>query len=326
MRRRDFITLVGGAAAWPLSAQAQQATPVIGYLSPGQPEVFATYTSAFRRGLGESGFVEGRNVGIEFRWDNGERARLPELAADLVRRSVSVIVTPNGMNSALAAKAATGTIPIVFWSTANPIQAGLISSLNKPGGNVTGVASMGVEIEEKQLSLLRELLPEPGHLAVLVNPEGRFVAEFTVKQVQAAAAALGQRVEIIAARTNRDIADAFERIVQEQAKGLLVTPNALFQVRRWQITILAARHAVPVIYWEREFVENGGLMSYGPSTTDAYRQVGIYTGRILKGEKPADLPVIQPTQFELAINLTAAKAIGLHVPLLMLARADEVIE
>jgi putative ABC transport system substrate-binding protein len=327
VRRREFITLLGGAAAWPIAASGQQsAIPTIGYLGLGEPDAVPKRLTAFRNGLGELGYVEGRNLTLEFRWDHGDRRRLPELAADLVSRRASVIVAPGGANSALAAKAATSTIPIIFWTTADPVQAGLVSSLNRPGGNVTGVSSMGVEIEGKQLGLLRELLPTGGYIAVLVNPDGRFVTEFTVKQLESAAASLGQQVDFLAARSSRDIDSAFSKLVRERATGLLVTANNLFEVRRAQIVTLSARHAVPSIYWEREYTEIGGLMSYGPSTAEGDRQVGIYAGRILRGEKAGDLPVIQPTKFEFVFNLQTAKTFGLDVPAQLLARADEILE
>jgi putative ABC transport system substrate-binding protein len=327
MQRREFITLIGGAAAWPLAARAQQpALPLIGYLNSGAPEASTDVVAAFRKGLSEMGYLEGRNVAIEFRWSRGEADRLPELAADLIRRGVAVIATPNGGPSALAAKALTTTIPIVFSTATDPVQAGLVASLNRPGGNVTGIAWLGIEIQGKQLGLLHELLPRAGRFAVLVNPSFGAIAEPTVKEVQSAASSLGLEVEVLNATTSREIDLAFATLVQKRADGLLFGPSNLFSNRRVQITTLATRHAVPVIYYAREFTAAGGLMSYGASATDQDRQVGIYVGRILKGEKPADLPVIRPTKFEFVINLQTAGTFGIEIPPTLLARADEVIE
>jgi len=331
MRRREFITVLGGAATmpalWPFTARAQQsAMPVVGYLGPGDPESAASRLAAFRKGLGEQGFVEDRNVKIEFRWAHGDYTRVPDFAADVVRRQVSAIVAPGSATMALAAKAATATIPIVFSTSADPVEVGLVASLNRPGGNVTGVASMGTAIEGKQLGLLHELLPNARDVAVLVNPTGRNIAESTLKQAESFAASLGQHIEVFNASNNREIDQALTGMVQKRAEALLVTPSILFTSRRVQIATLAARHALPALYWEREYVEVGGLMSYGTSATEVYRQVGSYTGRILKGEKPADLPVIQPTTFEFIINLQTARTLGLEVPATLLARADEVIE
>jgi putative tryptophan/tyrosine transport system substrate-binding protein len=325
--RREFTTLLGGAiAAWPLAARAQQpAIPVVGYLYSGSPEPTAHYIAAFRKGLSETGYVEGRNVAIEYRFAHNEIDRLPELASDLVRRRVAVIATPGGPYAVLAAKAATTTIPIVFSTGGDPVQSGLVASFNRPGGNVTGVASMNVELGAKRLGLLHELLPGAARFAVLVDPTSP-AAESITTDAQAAASAVGRQIEVLTAGTNREIDTAFASLVQKRADAVLVGPHPLFNNRRVQIVTLAARHAVPTIYTNREFAEVGGLMSYGASQTDQFRQVGIYTGRILKGEKPADLPVMQPTRFEFVINLQTARTLGITVAATLLALADEVIE
>ena len=328
MRRREFITLLCGAAAtWPIAARAQQpAMPVIGFLSASSPEPVAHLVTAFRKGLSEMSYVEGRNVGIEFRWAHNELNRLPELAADLLRRQVAVIATPSSVQGALAAKALTTTIPIVFSTTTDPVQAGLVASLNRPGGNVTGLASMGIEIGGKLLGLLHELLPGAGRFAVLVNPDAPVLAEPMIKEVQSAASAIGRQIDVLTARTNREIDTAFASLVQKRADALVVSTQTLFVNRRVQLVTLAARHAVPTIYHSRDYADVGGLMSYGPSSTDQFRQVGVYTGRVLKGEKPADLPVMQATKFEFVINLQTARTLGIEVPATLLAQADEVIE
>jgi putative ABC transport system substrate-binding protein len=324
IRRRDFITLLGGAAAWPLSARAQQpAMPVIGWLSTGSLQLDAQRIAAFRKGLNEAGFVESRNVAIEYRWSEGHYERLKELAADLVRREVAVIVanTP----PVLAAKAATSTIPIVFNTADDPVKIGLVASLNHPGGNLTGITSLNVEIGPKRLELLHELAPTAAVIAVLINPTDPN-AEAPSRDLQAAARALGLQLHVLHASTERDFDTVFATLVQLRAGGLVIGPDPFFTSRSEQLAALTVRHAVPTVYQFREFTAAGGLMSYGGNLTDMYRQVGVYTGRILKGEKPSDLPVQQYTKVELIINLKTAKTLGLSVPLTLLGRADEVIE
>jgi putative ABC transport system substrate-binding protein len=326
MRRRDFISLIGGAAlAAPLSARAQQgAMPVVGYLTLAAPEGNIGVT-AFLKGLSETGYVEGRNVTIEYRWAHNEPDRLRELAADLVRRRVAVIATPGSTDAALAAKAATTIIPIVFSTAGDPVQLGLVASFNRPGGNLTGISFMTVELGAKQFGLLRELLPHATRFAVLVNPNQAVSSAFT-REVQAAVASVGGHLEIFTARDNREISAAFASLAQKQVEGLVVGSAALFTSRRMQLATLATRHAVPAIYARREHAEAGGLMSYAPNLPDQSRQAGVYVGRILKGEKPADLPVVQPTKFEFLINLQTAEVLGITVPPGLLAIADEVIE
>jgi ABC-type uncharacterized transport system substrate-binding protein len=327
LKRREFITLLGGAAAaWPLAARAQQgAPPVIGYLYSGGPEASASFLAAFRKGLGEIGFSEGRNVEIEYRWAHNEPDRLPELAADLVRRRVAVLVTPGTPAAALAAKAATTTIPIVFRTGSDPVQLGLVASLNRPGGNMTGVTAMTWEIGTKRLGLLHELLPGAARFGGLIDPTDPF-AESLIPDLQAAASAIGRQIEFVRASNSRAIDTAFTSLVQKRPDALLVVPQGLFIQRRVQLVTLATRHALPAIYPAREFAEIGGLMSYGSSPTEQYRQAGIYTGRVLKGEKPADMPVLRASKFEFVINLQTAKAFGIDIPTTLIARADEVIE
>jgi putative tryptophan/tyrosine transport system substrate-binding protein len=326
MKRREFITLGGAAVAWPLAARAQQpAMPVVGYLYSGTPESSERFVAAFRAGLNEVGFFEGRNVAIEFRWAQNDPGRLPELAADLVRRQVAVIATPGSTPATLAAKAATMTIPIVFYSGGDPVRLGLVASFNLPGGNLTGITSMNAELGSKRLGLLHELLPGAARFAMLVQSNSPLTEAF-VAEVRAAAAALGLHVEVLSASDNRDIDSAFTSLVQKRADALLVSSDVLFTSRRVQLVTLAVHHRVPAIYPFREDAVAGGLMSYGSSVIDPSRQVGIYTGRILRGEKPADLPVMRSIKFEFVINLQVAKLLDLTVPPTLLARADEVIE
>jgi ABC-type uncharacterized transport system substrate-binding protein len=325
MRRRDFITLLGGAAAWPLAARAQQpAMPVIGVLDFGWPESSTNLVAGFHKGLNETGFIEGRNVGIEFRWAENDNARLTDLAADLVRRQVAVIAAMAG-TPALAARAATTTIPVVFNTAGDPVRMGLVASLNRPGGNVTGVANLHMQLAAKRFGFLHELLPRATRLAVLVNPNSRN-AQSEVADAQTTASAIGQELDVVTAGTGREIDIAFASLVQRRIEGLLVGPHSFFLNRRAQLLALAARHALPTIFAFREFAEAGGLMSYGSSLRDQHRQIGIYVGRILKGERPADLPVMQASKFEFVINLQTAKALGIDVPPALLALADEVIE
>jgi ABC-type uncharacterized transport system substrate-binding protein len=328
MRRRSFITMLGGAvAAWPLAARAQQpAMPVIGFLHAASAETSAYRVAAFRQGLKETGYVEGQNVAIEYRWAEGRYDRFPELAAELVRRQVSVIVTPGNPVAANAAKAATSVIPIVFAVGADPVKLGLVANLARPGGNLTGINFFVTELAAKRLGLLRELLPTAARIAVLVNPNNRATAEATVKDVQAAADGLGLKVHILNAETISEIDAAFANLVRERADALFVAGDGFFNSRRVQLAMLAVRHLVPVTFTTREYAEAGGLMSYGTSFADTDRQVGIYAGRILNGAKPADLPVVQSSKFEFVINLQAARMLGLEVPPTLLARADEVIE
>jgi ABC-type uncharacterized transport system substrate-binding protein len=324
--RREFLAAFGGTAvAWPLAALAQQpAMPVVGYLYAGTPELSASLVAAFRKGLSEAGFAEGHNVAVEYRFAYQDNTRLPELAADLVRRRVSVIAAPGSSAAALAAKAATATIPIVFSTGIDPTQVGLVASLNRPGGNVTGISSMNVGLGAKRLGLLHELLPRAERFAALVSPST--TTESVISDLKAAASAVRAPIEFVTAATNSEIDTAFATLVQHRADGLLVMPFALFDNRRIQLVTLAAHNRVPTMYAFREHVEVGGLMSYGSSAADRDRQVGVYTGRILKGEKPADLPVMRATKFEFVINLTTAKALGISVPATLLAIADEVIE
>ena len=325
MRRRELIALLGGtAAAWPLAARAQQpAMPVVGVLNSTSPADRARLT-AFRQGVRETGYVEGQTVAIEDHWAQDQSDQLPELAADLVRRQVAVIAA-HDTPSAIAAKAATTTIPIVFASGGDPVKLGLVASLNRPGSNITGVTWISAQLGAKQLGLLHELRPGAARIAVLVDPNFPVTEPF-VSGVQAAALAIGKRIEVLHASTDRDIDTVSASFAQNPADALLVGPALLFLNRRVQLVTLATYHKVPAIYARRENAEVGGLMSYGASLTDAYRQAGVYTGRILKGEKPADLAVQNPTKYELAINLKTAKALGLDVPATVLARADEVIE
>jgi putative ABC transport system substrate-binding protein len=328
MNRRDFITLLGGAAAaCPLAARAQQPIPVVGFLSGASPDAYpaTAYLAAFRQGLKESGFVEGQNVAVEYHWAEEQYDRLPALASGLVRRQVAVIAA-GGTPALLAAKAATTTIPIIFSTTVDPVEAGFVASLNRPGGNLTGWTILNIELESKQLQLLHELVPTASSIALLVNAANPVLAEPTTKNVQAAARTLGLQFHILNASTDQEIAAAFATLVQLHAGGLVIGPDNFFNSRSEQLAALALRHRIPPIYQYREFTVAGGVMSYGGNLTDAYRLVGAYSGRVLKGEKPADLPVQQPTKFELVINLKTAKALGITVPLTLQAIADEVIE
>jgi putative ABC transport system substrate-binding protein len=327
IRRRDFITLLGGAAAaWPVVARAQEATmPVVGYLYVGSPRPGAEELAGFRNGLSEAGYVEGRNVAIEYRWADGHYDSLPALAADLVRRQVTVIAAVGTSGPALAAKAATSSIPIVFQTGADPVDDGLVSSLSRPGGNVTGITSMNTGLMGKRLALLHELIPEATHFGLLVNPGSSF-ADSVVTEVRAAASNIGREIEVRAASNNHEIDLAFASLVKKRLEALLVSPDGLFNDRRVQLVTLATHHRVPTIYYYRFFAESGGLLSYGTSITDQTRQVGVYVGRILKGDKPGDLSILRAAKFELIINLQTAKTLGLEVPPSLLARADEVIE
>jgi putative ABC transport system substrate-binding protein len=326
IRRREFITLVGGAAAavWPLAARAQQAAmPVVGFLDAGSAAERTAQVAAFRKGLAEGGYHVGQNAALEFHWAEGQYRRFPELAADFVRRKVSVIVTPASATAALAAKAATSTIPIVFGAGGDPVKQGLVASLNRPGGNLTGVNFFTAELVAKRMQLLRELVPAAKRVAVLVNPTD---PEGYATLHDAAAAAGGQQILVREVASGRDIDAAFVSMTRENADAVLVAPGTFFNTRRVQLAILAARHGLPATYPVRAYPEVGGLASYGTDILDAFREVGAYTARVLKGTKPADLPVLQSTKFELVINLNTARALGLTVPDTLLARADEVIE
>jgi ABC-type uncharacterized transport system substrate-binding protein len=326
MKRRDFITL-GVAAAWPLAAHAQQpAMPVVGFLNSTSPDTFADRLRGFHRGLKETGYVEGDNVTIVYRWAENQIDRLPALAAELVRRPVAVIATMGGAPSAFAAKAATTTIPIVFAVAEDPVRLGLVASLARPGGNLTGINYFSGELTAKRLELLRELVPAATRVAVLVNPANAVNAESIVRDVEPAARAMGLQIQVLNASTSQEINAAFATFVREQPDALFVGNDPFFTSRRVQLAALAARHAVPATYSAHEIAEAGGLMSYGTSQTDAWRQVGVYTGRVLKGAEPADLPVVQASKFELVINAETARMLGLDIPPTLLARADEVIE
>ena len=326
MQRREFITLIGGAAAWPLTARAQQAaTPTIGFLGPASADGYASYVEGFRKGLSAAGFVEGSNVAVEYRWADNQPDRLSALAADLVARQVAVIATGGATAAALAVKAATSSIPVVFAIGADPVKVGLVASLNHPGGNITGVSFLANTLVTKQLQLLQGLLPASGVIGVLVNPSNPNAA-FDSAQVQEAAALLGLKVQIVHTVAQRDLDAAFDDFGRAQTAAVLVFPDALFSDVRGRLAELATRYKLPELYPDRSYDEVGGLMSYGSSRTDAFREAGIYVGRVLRGEKPSDLPVIQASKFELVINLKTAKTLSLEIPPTLLALADEVME
>jgi putative tryptophan/tyrosine transport system substrate-binding protein len=327
VNRREFISLLGGAAAWPTAAVAQQpAIPVVGILAAASPDENSVRLRAFREGLRAAGYIEGQNVKIEYRWAEAHTGRLPELAAQLVHDQVTVLVSAGGTASALAAKSATASIPIVFGTAADPVELGLVASLSRPGGNMTGVTSLNVEVGPKRLELLRELLPSVTIMALLVNPAVPALAEPTSRSFQAAAQSLGVQIHVVHASSERDFNAVFETLIQLHAGALAIAPDSLFTAHSKQLAELTIRHVLPAIYEFREFVAAGGLMSYGSSETEYYRLIGSYAATILKGENPADLPVQQATKVELIINLKTAKALGITFPLTLLGRADEVIE
>jgi ABC-type uncharacterized transport system substrate-binding protein len=327
VRRREFISIVCGAAAWPLAARAQhQAMPVIGYIGTGSRESDAFRLPSFHQGLSESGYVEGQNVAIEYRWAEGHNDRLPALAADLVRRQVAVIAVPASTPGALAAKAATTTIPIVFYIGLDPVELGLVASLHRPGGNITGVTGWNVAVGPKRLELLHEVVPTATSLALLVNPASPHLADGDAREQQAAARTLGLKLRILDASTDRDLDHVFTSLLELRAGGLVIGTDSFFNTRKEQLAALSLRQRVPSIHQYREYAEAGGLLGYGTETSDLSRQVGVYTGRILKGEKPADMPVQQATRVELSVNLKTAKMLGLAIPPLLLARAEHVIE
>ena len=325
MKRREFITLFGGAVAWPLTARPQALKPLIGFLNPGSPEPFAHLVAAFREGLSETGFVEGQNLAIEYRWAEGRNERLPMLADELVRLQVAVIAGLSSTAAVRAVKKATTSIPIVFTIGADPVKVGLVSNFNRPGGNITGMSYLANLLVPKRLELLKELVSSAETIGILLNPNNPN-AESDWSDAQAAAGALGRKIHVVKAGSATELEPAFAAFAQLRIAAALVAPDPLFTTRREQLVALAARHAVPAIYDRREFAAVGGLISYGANHTRDYRQMGIYTGRILKGEKPGDLPVQQATKFELVINLKTAKVLGIAIPPTLLARADEVIE
>src|SRR5262245_5939021 len=327
MKRREFITLLSSAATWPLAARAQQpAKPVVGYLGAETPERFGIRLSAFHQGLSERGYDEGRNVVSEYRWANGQYDRLAELAAELVNRQVTVIAVPVSSAAALAAKAATTTIPIVFETGVDPVTAGLVRSLNRPEGNVTGITSLNATVTPKGLELLHELIPQSKSFSVLVNPANRLNFDIAMKGLEASSRTLGLQLQILNASTESEIEAAFAKLTQLRVGGLIISSDAVFNSRPQQLAALTLKHAVPAVHNVREFAASGGLVSYGGNIRDTHRQAGIYTARILKGEKPADLPVQQATKVELCINLKTAKSLGLTGPNTLVGRADEVIE
>jgi|SRR5262245_57659414 putative ABC transport system substrate-binding protein len=327
MKRREFITLLGGAAAtWPLAARAQQAMPAIGFLNAQSPDTIGDLLRTFRQGLKDAGYVEGENVAIVYRWAENQIDRLPALAGDLVRRQVAVIVTSGGPSSAFAAKAATTTIPIVFAINEDPVKLGLVTSLARPGGNLTGINFFNAELVAKRLDLLRELVPGVARVAVLVNPANSTIEAATLRDVEVAARTIGVQLRILNASTTGEINAAFATLTRERADALFVAADPFFFIRRVQVVNLASRHGIPATYTARAFAEAGGLMSYGTDLMDTFRQAGAYAGRILKGSKAAELPVVQSSKFELVINHETARMLGLEVPPTLLARADEVIE
>ena len=326
MRRRDFVTLIGGAASWPLASRAQQPSmPVVGFLSARSPAEAASVLAAFRQGLAETGYFEGKNVTIEYRWAEGHYDRLPALAEELVRRGVAVIAATGGEPSPLAAKAATATLPIVFTVGSDPVEMGLVASLSRPGGNLTGTTIMGVDLGPKRLDLIRQLVPKALRIAILSNPTFP-MASAEVREVEDAALRLAVEVNVRNASTKSEIDEAFADLARHRPDALIIGTDPFLLGQRDQLARLAARHAIPTVYFLREFVEAGGLMSYGPDIRRGYRQAGVYTGYILGGKKPAELPVLRPTSFLLSINLETAKALGIALPATLLAVADEVIE
>ena len=326
MRRRDFVTLIGGAASWPLASRAQQPSmPVVGFLSARSPAEAASVLAAFRQGLAETGYFEGKNVTIEYRWAEGHYDRLPALAEELVRRGVAVIAATGGEPSPMAAKAATATLPIVFTVGSDPVEMGLVASLSRPGGNLTGTTIMGVDLGPKRLDLIRQLVPKALRIAILSNPTFP-MASAEVREVEDAALRLAIEVNVWNASTESEIDEAFADLARHQPDALIIATDPFLLGQRDQLARLAARHAIPTVYFLREFVESGGLMSYGPDIRRGYRQAGVYTGYILGSKKPAELPVLRPTSFLLSINLETAKALGIALPATLLAVADEVIE
>jgi putative tryptophan/tyrosine transport system substrate-binding protein len=326
VKRREFIAGLGSAVMWPLVARAQQAKPVIAFINGGSADAMAIQASGFRKGLGEIGYVDGQNVTVEYHWLEGQYDRLPAVMADLVRRRVAVIATPGSTPAAIAAKAMTAMIPIVFGVAEDPVKTGLVASFARPGGNATGVNFFVGELGAKRLSLLHQLVPKAAHVAVLVNPANATSAETTSREVQEAARSIGLQILILNASTSREIDAAFASLARERSDALFVAGDAFFLSRRVQFATLASRDRIPAAYADREIVEVGGLMSYGTNLADSFRRIGVYAGSIVKGAKPADLPVVQPTKFEFVINMQTARALGIEVPPVLLATADEVIE